>query len=49
MCIITDENHIVQSVSLIPGTGFIPGNWHCYFPANCTVGNLPQEGDYYEE
>ena len=47
MCIITDENHIVVSISLIPGLGYIPSNWHCYFPANCV--DLPQEGDHYEE
>ncbi len=47
MCIITDENHIVQSVSLIPGLTQIPENWHCYFPAKCA--RLPNEGDYYEE
>ena len=36
MCIITDENHIVVSVSLIPGLGSIPSNWHVYFPVDET-------------
>ena len=48
MCIITDENHIVQSVSLIQGLAHIPSNWHMYFPAEC-LDSIPNEGDYYEE
>ena len=48
MTIITDENHVVKSVSLIPGLGSIPSNWHCYFPAKCKDG-IPAEGDTYEE
>lgn len=49
MCIITDENHIVKSISLIPGLGSIPANWHCYFPANCKYIDAPKEGDVYKE
>jgi hypothetical protein len=44
MCVITDENHVVQYVSLIPGSGSIPENWHCYFPV---VGDLPSVGTTY--
>ena len=36
MCVITDENHIVKSVSFIPGLGNIPADWHCYFPVQET-------------
>lgn len=49
MCIITDENHIVKSVSLIPGLVKIPDTWHLYFPANCKINKSPNEGDYYKE
>lgn len=44
MCIITDENDIVVSVSLIPGTNPIPSNYNVYFPVN---GQLPKEGERY--
>jgi len=45
MCIITDNNHIVISISLIPGTGEIPNNWHVYFPY---TKELPQKGEYFK-
>jgi len=47
MCIITDENNIVQSISLIPGVGLIPENWHCYFPVDLPADGL-REGDTYK-
>jgi hypothetical protein len=45
MCIITDENDIVVSVSLIPGINQIPSRFKVYFPF---VGDLPCEGDVYK-
>lgn len=44
MCIITNDKHIVVSISLIPGFGTFPSNYHVYFPY---TGNLPQNGDYF--
>ena len=44
MCIITNTEHIVVSVSLIPGLSNIPESFHCYFPVK---GLIPKEGDYY--
>jgi hypothetical protein len=44
MCIITNENNIVVSVSLIPGLGTMPLTYHCYFPV---TDNLPKIGDIY--
>ena len=49
MCIITDNNHKVFSISLIPGLTEVPISWHIYFPAKCSVDDLPQEGDFYQE
>lgn len=44
MCVITDANHVVVSVSLILGTK-VPGeSYHVYFPV---VGDLPNEGDVF--
>jgi len=41
MCVITDENDVVVSVSLIPGMSKIPVGWHCYFPVDyATVGSV---------
>ena len=45
MCVITDQNHVVVSISLIPGVGYIPPSFHVYFPV---VGELPKEGDVYK-
>lgn len=45
MCIITDENDIVVSVSLIPGVNPIPPQFNVYFPV---TGDLPREGDTYK-
>ena len=42
MCIVTDENDVVKSVSLIPGVGNMPESWNCYFPV---INGLPKEGD----
>lgn len=42
MCIITDSQNIVKSLSLIPGLEPIPLGWIIYFP---WVGELPQVGD----
>lgn len=44
MCIITNDKHIVVSVSLIPGLGTILSNYHVYFPY---TENLPKERDYF--
>lgn len=44
MCVITDENHVVMSVSLIPGLGTLPEDWHCYFPV---WDDLPITGSIY--
>lgn len=44
MCIITDENNIVISISLIPGLGSMPSNYHCYFPV---TSELPKLGEVY--
>jgi len=44
MCIITNENDVVVSVSLIPGIQLIPDNFNVYFPV---VGELPCCGDIY--
>ncbi len=46
MCVITDENHIVISVSLIRGLDQYPENWHIYeyVPFN----QLPFEGQIYK-
>lgn len=46
MCIITDEQDIVISISFIPGLSIIPDGWHVYFPF---VGDLPDIGDYFKE
>lgn len=45
MCVITDENNVVKSVSLIPGIGYLPEGWHCYFP----VDEIPEIGSIYTE
>jgi hypothetical protein len=45
MCVITDENDVVVSVSLIPGIRPIPSRFKVYFPV---VGELPREGDVYK-
>ena len=45
MCIITDKNHIVISISLIPGPGPFPEDCHIYFPYN---GNLPFMGEIFK-
>lgn len=45
MCVITDNNHIVVSVSLIFGNGMIPSDFHVYFPV---VGYIPSEGEFYK-
>jgi hypothetical protein len=44
MCVITDTNDIVVSVSLIPGVGDIPIGFHVYFP----VKDCPAEGTFYK-
>lgn len=44
MCVITDNNHIVVSVSFICGCNMIPEGFHVYFPV---VGYIPSEGDFY--
>lgn len=44
MCVITDSNHIVVSVSFIMGTGNIPLGYHVYFP----VVDAPLEGTYFK-
>jgi len=43
MCVITDRNHIVVSISLIPGLGNMPVGFHMYFP----VIDVPMEGSFY--
>ena len=46
MCVITDENYIVKSVSLIPGLNLtIPEGWHLFFPAI----NPPGIGRYFRD
>lgn len=45
MCVITDENDMVVSVSLIPGVKPISSRFNVYFPV---VGELPCEGDTYK-
>lgn len=44
MCIITDENHIILSISLIRGLGQYPATWHIY-----EYMEMPKEkvGEYY--
>ena len=44
MCVITNENHEVVSISLIPGLGFIPNGYHCYFP----VKDIPAMGSIFK-
>lgn len=44
MCIITDENNIVVSVSFIPGLEIVPSNYHVYFPYE---GALPVVGQFF--
>lgn len=44
MCVITDRNHIVVSVSLIIGLADIPDGFHVYFP----VQDAPSEGLFYQ-
>ena len=44
-CVITNEKDIVVSISMIPGTGLIPSEYHCYFPAEKTA----KIGEYYHE
>lgn len=46
MCVITDENNTVVSISLIPGVGNIPNNYHVYFPV---TGDIPNIGEKYIE
>ena len=45
MCVITGENDVVVSVSLIPGVNPVPLRFKVYFPV---VGKLPHEGDVYK-
>lgn len=46
MCIITDPNHVVKSVSLIPGVSLcLLKGWHVYFPWS---GEIPVEGDVFD-
>lgn len=42
MCIITDNNHIVVSISLIRGVDTIPDGFHIY---EYYTGTLPDIGD----
>jgi hypothetical protein len=46
MCVITDQDHKVISISLIPGVGNIPSCYHVYFPV--TEENLPEKGDIFK-
>lgn len=44
MCVITDEKHVVRSISLIPGADLeLPHGWHVYFP----VIDCPKTGEVY--
>jgi len=43
MCVITDQNNKVVSLSIIPGLDPIPKGFHCYFP----VDDLPAIGSIY--
>lgn len=45
MCIITNENDIVVSVSLIPGVNPIPSTFNIYFPVR---DGIPRIGDVYK-
>jgi len=45
MCVITDENNVVVSISFIPGVDPIPLCFNVYFPV---VGELPSMGDVYK-
>lgn len=45
MTVTTDENHIVQSVSLISGLGAIPNGWHLY--EYVQASDCPLVGQYY--
>lgn len=45
MCIITNRENIIVSISLIPGVGTIPIGYNVYFPVD---KNDLQEGDYYK-
>jgi hypothetical protein len=45
MCIITDENDIIVSISIIPGIQPIPSQFKVYFPV---IGELPQVGDVFK-
>lgn len=45
MCIITDENDKVVSISLIPGLGEIPNSYHVYFPV--VLNKVINIGDIY--
>jgi len=38
MCVITDENDIVVSISLIPGVNNIPVGYKVYFPVENIEG-----------
>lgn len=44
MCVITDANHIVVSVSLIRGVDYIPNGFHIYE----FVSGIPSIGDFYK-
>ncbi len=44
MCVITDNNHIVVSVSFIPGLDDIPLGFHLYFPVN----EIPALGTFFQ-
>jgi hypothetical protein len=46
MCIITDENNIIVSISFIPGLGIIPEGYNVYFPVKDITGL--NEGDIYK-
>jgi len=48
MCIITDSNHVVVSVSLIGGLEEIPACYNVYFPYDGKLP-IPKEGDTFRD
>ena len=46
MCVITNTEDVVVSISLIPGVGTILEGYHVYFPVK--ANELPQVGDVYK-
>ncbi len=49
MCIITNKDNIVVSVSLIPGVEIeIPENFHVYFPYDGKL-RIPARGEYFRD